>query len=109
MQKSTTTMAISVFRFRDGSAAGFIERSFCIVIARDLIELLREREIGFRQAAFAVRGNYEPNLIPANVDIGMMIHRFGNFRDTIHETDRRHEIAKFARLHELFFVAFPRE
>src|SRR5882672_2416335 len=60
--------------------------------SREPVELRRELEILFRQAARIVRREGEGDLVPANINVGMMPRLFCKLRNGIDELYRHREI-----------------
>jgi len=58
------------------------------------VQSRRQREIRRREAALAVRGQPQGDLVPANIDVGMVVGLLGDLGHTVHEFDGLDEISE---------------
>src|ERR1700752_3676967 len=58
----------------------------------ELIELLGQPEVLFRQAPFRMGGESQRHFVPPDVDVGMVPGFFGPFGDGVDKFDRGNEI-----------------
>ena len=62
-----------------------------------MVELFCQVEILFRQAAGIVSGEGESDLVPTNVNVGMVTRFFSKPGDAVHKFDRGREIFELKR------------
>lgn len=72
-----------------------------------VIDALREFDIGIRHAAGIVRGELQQHARVADVDLGMVLCLFDNFRHAIDEIDRVIELFKLDNADDGFLFVFP--
>ena len=75
--------------------------------SRQPVELRRELEILFRQAARIVRREGEGDLVPANINVGMMPRLFCKLRNGIDELYRHREILELKGARDGRAFLFP--
>jgi hypothetical protein len=69
-----------------------------------LINLCRQNEIAFGQPVNLMRPDFDADFAPGQVNVRMMILRFGQFTDAPGEIERLTEIRKGVILFEMVFV-----
>ena len=72
-----------------------------------LVELLREREIFFRQTASVVRGEDERDFVPADINVGMMPRFLSELGGGGDKLDRRREILEDESARDRFATLLP--
>lgn len=75
--------------------------------SRDLVDLSREFNIEIRHPVSIVRGAFHLRIAPAKLNVGMMIHRFGDLADLVDERECLGKIPEFERPPDRVIVKLP--
>ena len=97
MANATTRIAGIVFRARAAPGLDIDE----------VADALGEFEVEFREAALAVGREDDADFRVADVDVRVVVVLLGEFRDAVHEINRRREVVELEDALDGSFFQFP--
>lgn len=80
---------------------------FGAALFRERINLFRHLEVQIGQSPLAVGGKAQTHLIPADVDVRVVLLLVGNFSHGIDEIDGLHEVVELEGSLDRLFVGVP--